>query len=68
MNNCITCHVAGGMGQNTRFILSTAADAQARNLGAISSVTQTLGKQAVLDKVSGKITHGGGAMFAATSE
>ena len=68
MNNCITCHVAGGMGQNTRFILSTAADASARNLGAISSVTQTLGKQAVLDKVSGKITHGGGAVFTATSD
>ena len=67
MNNCITCHVAGGMGQNTRFILSTAVDASARNLGALSSVTQTLGKQTVLDKVSGKITHGGGAVFTATS-
>ncbi|OQX00223.1 MAG: hypothetical protein BWK73_49155, partial [Thiothrix lacustris] len=67
MNNCITCHVAGGMGQNTRFILSTAADSSARNLGAISSVTKILGKQTVLDKVSGKITHGGGAIFAATS-
>lgn len=67
MNNCITCHVAGGMGQNTRFILSTAADASARNLGAVNGITQTLGKQAVLDKVSGKVAHGGGAVFAAAS-
>ena len=67
LNNCITCHVAGGMGQNTRFILSTAVDASTRNLGAINSITQALGKQAVLDKVSGKITHGGGAVFTSTS-
>lgn len=65
MNNCSTCHVAGGMGQNTRFILSTATDASARNVGAIKNITQLLGKKTVLDKVSGQISHGGGAVFAA---
>ena len=68
MNNCVTCHVAGGMGQNTRFILSTASDASARNLGALNNITQVLGKKTVLDKVSGQITHGGGTVFAANAK
>lgn len=67
MGNCTTCHVSGGMGQNTRFILSTAPDASSRNLGAINAITQLLGKQTVLDKVSGGLAHGGGAVFAKTS-
>jgi cytochrome c553/chitodextrinase len=67
MGNCTTCHVAGGMGQNTRFILSTSPDATARNLGAINGITQLLGKQAVLNKVSGGLTHGGGTVFGKTS-
>lgn len=58
MGTCASCHVAGGMGQNSRFILSNAPDSSLRNLGAVSTLNQTLGKQIILDKASGKITHG----------
>lgn len=67
MGTCASCHVAGGMGQNSRFILSNAPDSSLRNLGAVSMLNQTLGKQIILDKASGKITHGGGTVFALNS-
>ncbi len=65
--NCTTCHVAGGMAHNSRLLFSTAADASNRNLGTLNTITQILGKQTVLDKASGKITHGGGAVLSTKS-
>ncbi|MEN9434553.1 MAG: hypothetical protein RLZZ422_2142 [Pseudomonadota bacterium] len=67
INTCATCHIAGGMGQNSRFILSNAPESSLRNLGAISTLNQTLGKQTILDKASGKLTHGGGTVFTLNS-
>ena len=67
MNTCATCHIAGGMGQNSRFILSNASDSSLRNLGAISNLNQLLGKQIFLDKASGTLTHGGGTVISKTS-
>jgi cytochrome c553 len=67
MANCTSCHVAGGMATNSRLILSTAADATNRNLGAINTITQILGKQTVLDKVSEKVAHGGGEVLSIDS-
>ena len=68
ISKCITCHVAGGDAQNTQFILSKAEDASSRNLGTIKSISQLLLKTTLLNKVSGKVTHGGGAVFPVDSK
>ncbi|MDX9990211.1 PA14 domain-containing protein [Thiothrix unzii] len=68
VGNCASCHVAGGMAQNSRLIFSTGDNASARNLNALNAITQTVGKTTVLQKASGQVAHGGGAVLPVGSD
>ena len=69
---CVNCHVAGGASGNTRlvFVRSSNADHEALNLMAfedfLASVTD--GADRILDKITARISHGGGVQVAAGSE
>ena len=68
VSNCASCHIAGGMGQNSRFILTNGADASERNLNVLDGLVQALGKDAIVAKASGQVAHGGGAVLPTGSE
>jgi len=61
---CSSCHIAGGVAQNTRLVLAQGNDASSRNLSALNSLTSTLGSTNILKKISGQQVHGGGTVFA----
>lgn len=66
---CITCHVAGGAAGTTRMVLDKDPSALAKNFAtvkAIASLADDSG-QLLVDKPTGKISHGGGAVLAAGS-
>ena len=69
---CINCHVDGGASGNTRlvFVPSSNADYLALNLGQFERFLSNVpsGAQRILDKISARIMHGGGAQVPEDSE
>lgn len=72
LSDCAGCHVAGGLAGGTRYVLEPFADGAAaeRNRQAIAAfVTGTAdGAALMLDKPTGRVSHGGGARVEAYSE
>lgn len=65
--HCRSCHIAGGQAQNTRFIMNQAIDTSKQNLAALTYISQLIGSNTVLNKISGSQSHGGGTIFSPSS-
>ena len=71
-SRCVNCHVEGGASGNTRlvFVRSSNADHEALNLQAFENFVADVdgGAERILDKITQRISHGGGVQVADGSE
>lgn len=63
VTSCTACHTAGGQAQNSGLIFVTGNDASERNLNILNSAHAAMGKQHIISKASGSVSHGGNAVL-----
>lgn len=63
VTSCTACHAAGGQAQSTNLIFTTGTNASERNLNTLNNALNTLGKDLLVNKASGSVTHGGQAVL-----